>query len=228
MTRINFNCPHCNHNLATDASKAGMNAKCSKCHNPIVIPLPELAPAPPDQPEAPAQPEPMVQILGDCPYCRTKMTTHDRVRKCPTCETPHHEDCWAENKGCTVFGCSMAPPEEEKVSVDVNPGPIGPGTSSAARMVAEERATTLPYPHSQRTNAPGALTSVILGALGFFICGPIFGGLAISNANKAKKAIEESPDLYGGGSLATTGMVMGIVDLVGWAIVMLASLSGSL
>jgi hypothetical protein len=162
------------------------------------------------------------------------MTDQESTRKCPTCETPHHEDCWAENKGCTVFGCSMAPPEEEKISVDVGPGAIGPGTSSAARsssaarMVAEDRATTLPYPHSQRTNAPGAMTSVILGALGFFICGPIFGGLAISNANKAKKAIEESPELYGGGSLATTGMVMGIVDLVGWAIVMLASVSGSL
>ena len=39
MTRITFNCPHCNHQLATDASKAGMNAKCSKCQEPIVIPL---------------------------------------------------------------------------------------------------------------------------------------------------------------------------------------------
>ena len=218
MNRITFNCPHCNHSLATEISKAGMNAKCSKCQSPIVIPQP--------QPVAPVQTKPVVQILGDCPYCRTKMTDQERVRKCPSCETPHHEDCWAENKGCTVFGCSMAPPEEEKVSVDVSPGNLAPGTSSAARV--SSAAATLPYPHNQRTNAPGATTSIILGALGFFICGPIFGSLAISNANKAKKAIAESPELYEGGGLATTGMVMGIVDLVGWAIFMFSTMAGSL
>lgn len=116
MSNIRFYCPHCNQPLSTDASKAGMNARCSKCQESIVIPQPE--------PVAPVQPQPVVQILGDCPYCRTKMTDNDRVRKCPNCETPHHEDCWAENKGCTVFGCSMAPPEEEKVAVEL-PAPHG-------------------------------------------------------------------------------------------------------
>ena len=52
-----------------------------------------------------------------CPYCRTEIASTDRVKVCPTCETPHHEDCWIENKGCTVYGCTMAPPDEEKISI---------------------------------------------------------------------------------------------------------------
>jgi hypothetical protein len=37
------------------------------------------------------------------------------VLLCPGCSTPHHSDCFAENGGCTVFGCSAAPPEEPKL-----------------------------------------------------------------------------------------------------------------
>jgi hypothetical protein len=34
---------------------------------------------------------------------------------CSNCGTPHHKDCFAENEGCTVFGCSGAPSEEPKL-----------------------------------------------------------------------------------------------------------------
>ncbi|MBZ5493730.1 MAG: NINE protein [Acidobacteriia bacterium] len=30
---------------------------------------------------------------------------------------PHHEDCYQENGGCTVFGCKRAPADEPKVQV---------------------------------------------------------------------------------------------------------------
>lgn len=36
---------------------------------------------------------------------------------CPACRTPHHRDCWEENGGCTVFGCSAAPVEEAAIRV---------------------------------------------------------------------------------------------------------------
>ena len=36
---------------------------------------------------------------------------------CPTCGTAHHADCFAENGGCTVFGCASAPSDEAKVTV---------------------------------------------------------------------------------------------------------------
>jgi len=63
------------------------------------------------------------------------------VVSCPTCGVAHHADCLAENGGCTVFGCSQAPPEEPKISIsgqDLNP--LG-----AAR---EEPAAQFSYSHS--------------------------------------------------------------------------------
>lgn len=53
-----------------------------------------------------------------CPYCRSEVGDAEGERKdCPGCGTPHHADCFAENGGCTVFGCSQAPSDEAKVTV---------------------------------------------------------------------------------------------------------------
>lgn len=53
-----------------------------------------------------------------CPYCRTEVGDAQGERQdCQGCGTPHHADCFAENGGCTVFGCSQAPADEAKVTV---------------------------------------------------------------------------------------------------------------
>lgn len=53
-----------------------------------------------------------------CPYCRFQVDLTDGSGLlCEGCGTPHHQDCYAENGGCTVFGCRCAPPEEPKVAV---------------------------------------------------------------------------------------------------------------
>jgi len=52
-----------------------------------------------------------------CPYCRTKIIPEDEPVVCEGCGTSHHADCYTENGGCTIFGCSKAPGDEPKVSV---------------------------------------------------------------------------------------------------------------
>lgn len=53
-----------------------------------------------------------------CPYCRTEVGSAAEERlECPGCGTPHHPECFAENGGCTVFGCSKAPQDDPKISV---------------------------------------------------------------------------------------------------------------
>jgi len=52
-----------------------------------------------------------------CPYCRAGFEPEDEVTLCEACATPHHADCYAENGGCTVFGCSKAPVDDPKISV---------------------------------------------------------------------------------------------------------------
>ena len=67
-----------------------------------------------------------------CPYCRMESGTGEGERiDCPGCGTPHHPDCFQENGGCTVFGCSHAPVDEPKLSVT--------GTDLAGNTYSYER-----------------------------------------------------------------------------------------
>ncbi|HTS29409.1 MAG TPA: NINE protein [Bryobacteraceae bacterium] len=53
-----------------------------------------------------------------CPYCNVEITPEDLGRVfCSACGAAHHGECWEENRGCTVFGCSAAPPEEPRLTV---------------------------------------------------------------------------------------------------------------
>lgn len=52
-----------------------------------------------------------------CPYCRTPISEDEQVTACEGCDTRHHAECYAENGGCTIFGCSCVPPEEPKLIV---------------------------------------------------------------------------------------------------------------
>jgi TM2 domain-containing membrane protein YozV len=74
-----------------------------------------------------------------CPYCRTEVGETEGERKdCPACGTPHHADCFAENGGCTVFGCANAPSDEAKVTVS--------GTDLIGNVVTRQAPALTPSP----------------------------------------------------------------------------------
>lgn len=52
----------------------------------------------------------MENISGHCPVCRSTISTGRTL--CPSCETPHHKECWEYNGKCAIFGCKpiVAPP----------------------------------------------------------------------------------------------------------------------
>ena len=54
-----------------------------------------------------------------CPYCRMPFDEASSPPKifCTACGMPHHEDCYQENGGCTVFGCKCAPADDPKLQV---------------------------------------------------------------------------------------------------------------
>jgi hypothetical protein len=80
-------------------------------------------------------------------------------------------------------------------------------------------------PDGPKTNAPGAVASLVMGIVGLFLCGIILGPLAISKANSAKSLMQSDPTL-GGEGLATAGKVLGIIAIVGWAIAMVIRFGG--
>ncbi|MGA2278478.1 MAG: RING finger protein, partial [Terracidiphilus sp.] len=82
-----------------------------------------------------------------CPYCRTDIGAQDHPLLCEGCGAAHHADCYAENGGCTIFGCSKAPGDEPKVSVST------PELVVAAAPATQVRRRMPPPP------APGVIPS---------------------------------------------------------------------
>jgi TM2 domain-containing membrane protein YozV len=75
-----------------------------------------------------------------CPYCRTPVDAgSEEELLCTGCGTPHHKDCYQENGGCTVFGCSQAPSDEQKVSITgqdlTSPRPASAGNAPIPGML---------------------------------------------------------------------------------------------
>lgn len=52
-----------------------------------------------------------------CPYCQSKLKLSADFVVCPNCGTPHHKECWDENKGCTTYGCINNPNTERKINL---------------------------------------------------------------------------------------------------------------
>jgi TM2 domain-containing membrane protein YozV len=81
-----------------------------------------------------------------CPYCRAEFETDDGRMECSSCGTPHHQDCFTENGGCTVFGCAQAPADEPKISLtgqELVPTPLAMTENAGA---AASTATIAPPP----------------------------------------------------------------------------------
>lgn len=79
-----------------------------------------------------------------CPYCRMPFDGQSPAKiYCTACGTPHHEDCYFENGGCTVFGCAKAPADDPKLQVsysDLN------AAMAQQPMVAAQQPAAAPLP----------------------------------------------------------------------------------
>src|SRR5215471_18238494 len=105
-----------------------------------------------------------------CPYCR--MPFDDQAPPkiyCTACGVPHHEDCYQENGGCTVFGCSRAPADDPKLQVsysDLNAAAVGMQPLSTT-AVQPATITTVPSRYggplglSQPATAPLSATTTV-------------------------------------------------------------------
>ncbi len=101
------------------------------------------------------------------------------------------------------------------------PLPWGTPVCSVCRMVTSPDGVY----HGPLMNAPGAVASLVCGIIGLLICGPL-AIVAIVQANKAKRLIAENPT-YGGGGMATAGLVLGIIGVIGWVIMLMVRASAA-
>ncbi|HSM85152.1 MAG TPA: NINE protein [Candidatus Limnocylindrales bacterium] len=117
-----------------------------------------------------------------CPYCRMSFDQEGLVKiYCTGCGMPHHEDCYQENGGCTVFGCSKMPADDPKVQVsagDLNaaavamqPGYAVHASSQAPLIHGQPGAPAYAQPlagfvHPPKSRASFILLGIFLGAFG--------------------------------------------------------------
>jgi len=174
-----------------------------------------------------------------CGWCHMGLRLADDAAICTSCQRNHHSHCWDQRGGCASQGCMNAPLPQMAAAAVPQVSPLAAqGLMSCPRCRAlipadsqlclSCRYITSPdgIYHGPKMNAPGATASLVLGLVGLFICGVIFGPLAISKASSAKAAIRADPTL-GGEGLATAGTVLGIIDVVGFVILLFVRL-GSL
>lgn len=80
-------------------------------------------------PRAPQLTRPRASTECKCPYCHQAIDDGSARVRCRFCGTRHHEQCWTEHRGCSVFGCGClehAPPRPAQVvAVEVASAPPG-------------------------------------------------------------------------------------------------------
>src|SRR3954451_19911060 len=46
----------------------------------------------------------------NCPYCRFPLKAGVTAERCNVCSAVHHTECWRDNSGCAILGCSASAP----------------------------------------------------------------------------------------------------------------------
>jgi TM2 domain-containing membrane protein YozV len=102
-----------------------------------------------------------------CPYCRMPFDDQGPPKiYCTSCGMPHHEDCYQDNGGCTVFGCPRAPADDPKVHVSYSDLQMSPVIASPQPQVREP-VSPLPAIYSRplglnlATGSLGAATAAV-------------------------------------------------------------------
>lgn len=56
-----------------------------------------------------------------CAICQSGIAPGEEVASCPACRAPYHAECWRDNGGCAVYGCSQVPATEGLTALEVPP-----------------------------------------------------------------------------------------------------------
>jgi TM2 domain-containing membrane protein YozV len=140
-----------------------------------------------------------------CPYCRMAFDAAAPPKIfCTACGTPHHEDCYQENGGCTVFGCKRAPADDPKLQVSQS-------DLSAVSVPVQQYAPVAQQP------APAQQPALVQGYQPSRYSGPLGLSQAAAAAPAQVAAAEPNPaqpayvaPAYGEYKSRTTYIVLGI------------------
>lgn len=157
-----------------------------------------------------------------CLHCGQTLQAGEATAVCARCGGTHHATCWQARDGCGSFEC--APPRR-----DLGPAP------AALRITTEDIERAVPLAPSPRPaiaagpRAPGAwpptqlprtsrlaIASFVLAILGIPLFGALTGLIAVLLASLAIGSIHHTRQR--GTGLAVCGLLLGVVDVVGWLV----------
>ena len=121
MAVIQFNCSRCAQSLEALAEAAGRVVVCPSCQAELRVPaamaMPVGAGGSSDLPAPPTTASrPTV-----CAICLSPISEEEGKNDCPDCRAEYHTDCWRENGGCAVYGCSQVPAVEQRQAIEIPP-----------------------------------------------------------------------------------------------------------
>lgn len=123
-------------------------------------------------------------IAVACPYCRANIADADPSVTCEACGTVHHADCYQENGGCTIFGCSRAPADEPKLSVS-GPELLAAAEPSTPTITVTRVAPPPPGPREAAASVQGRVSSEELRHVANSVVPSIFGGFGAGYTDTA-------------------------------------------
>ncbi len=111
----------------------------------------------------------------NCPYCQTNIKHNADKIVCSSCHTPHHKECWEENKGCTTYGCENNPNTKSSV-VDVGNRTI----EDIQKMIARDKQSVKTF------ECPNCKKHIEEGSIFCKYC-----GISLDNNSDGKEKFEE-------------------------------------
>lgn len=113
MAGIRFECSSCGQHLEAPVEAAGCALACPSCQAPLRVP----------SPSGPQAVQPAVLLPSAtgsvCAICQSALGPADAKSACPACRAEYHADCWQENGGCAIYGCSEVPKLEQRRAIEI-------------------------------------------------------------------------------------------------------------
>jgi len=103
MAAIKFTCPQCSQPLDAPEEASGAAVPCPTCGVEIQVPAPVVA----------------ARAGKVCGVCLSPINDSEAKTACPACHAEYHAECWQENGGCAVYGCSQVPVIEKRSAIEI-------------------------------------------------------------------------------------------------------------
>ncbi len=162
-----------------------------------------------------------------CPHCGERIQRGAAVAVCGQCGTVHHRPCWEGHGDCGSYSCApgrVADAVSRPVALRITSDEIERAVPLPTRRPVPN-ATAAPTLHTPSTRTSRLAVAAFVTALaGIPFFGPVTGLVAVALGSVALGSLRATGQR--GTGFALTGVLLGLVDIVGWVVALGYFMSG--